>query len=87
MTVETVLYWIPEDGETENDSCKVELPKWYDWQSVAACVAEHYHAFHDGWDHNWPITFAVRRGLRTSTFSVNREVSLAFLAMEVDTPL
>lgn len=52
-------------------------------ESAAEFAAEDYHADHDGWEDQWPITVAIRvAGEREilGTFEVDREMELAFSA-------
>lgn len=75
-----IKFWVPEDGETEDDA--VELHSLYadDLGWAAEEAAEWYHDNCDGWEASWPKTFRLSNGKECAEFVVDREYTPTFVA-------
>lgn len=73
----------------------IELPDTYDLTRpmeqtlIAERCAEDYHSNHDGWESNWPLTFALHAtedGPEVARLNIDREAVPHFYASHVKTP-
>ena len=73
----------------------LELPNTFDLMetrdqaSIAVKCAEDYHSNHDGWESNWPLTFALHtteEGPEAAQLDIDREAVPHFYASHVKTP-
>jgi hypothetical protein len=59
-----------------------------DWSCVVTDLADDYHSNHDGWESAWPLEFRIyKHGVEKARFSIEREYSPEFYALEVPIPV
>ena len=85
MSKTTYGYTYEFSGEDEPTFCIDSVwtePDEYDW--LAEEVAEDYHANHDGWEDDWPVTFTIWKGDEClGKWSVDLEAVPSFSARAV----
>jgi hypothetical protein len=97
VTTETNMQtiWYRVIDHCEASYYDIELPVTYDLTRpmeqtlIAARCAEDYHSNHDGWESNWPLTFALHateEGPEVARLEIDREAVPHFYASHVKTP-
>lgn len=82
-------YYIPDHGETAGDATIIPDSDTYndDEGNELACAAANYeHCERDGWEAEWPITFAIlnKEGMAIGMYTVEREMNPGFFATEAE---
>ena len=80
-------YWIPGFHESADEARPLNLVRDHGPAAVAEEAAEHHYNRHDGWEDDWPITFAVLMPDGTEhRVTVDRIMSPHFYATVVHSP-
>lgn len=59
-----------------------DLNNQFDLECVVGECAEHFHAQHDGWEHEWPLDIVIETPRGQRTFTVEMEMEPSFSAGE-----
>jgi hypothetical protein len=82
-------YYIPDHGETAESATIIPDSDTYnddEGNELACAAANHEHFERDGWEAQWPITFAIlnKEGMAIGMYEVLREYEPYFYANKVE---
>ena len=89
MNKKKYQWYIPDQGETIEDAIEVETV-WGEerLEFIAGEIASNYFHDYDGWEANWPVTFAICNmdGNELGTVEVHCESEPCFTSGTVSKP-